>query len=125
VRFRFKLMQQIRFCLDCGTSFEVTDDEVRRVGELTDAGTLFRLPRRCPNCRHARRQARDETVVDDGRCDWLICSDCGQQWMFGSRDKAYYRSQGWTQPKRCKECRQARRRLHASQPHVRALKEIQ
>jgi len=101
-----------RICADCGQPFAVTEDDVARLEQLTVEGAPFRLPKRCPECREARRQARYDVVKDDGTHEHLECATCGRTWFFGDRDRAYYASRGWTRPRRCKACRDARRQSH-------------
>lgn len=41
----------------------------------------------------------------------LTCSDCGQQFTFTAGEQEFYQSRGLlNEPKRCPECRSARRR---------------
>jgi len=39
----------------------------------------------------------------------LTCNDCGQEFMFSSEDQAYFRARGYSAPKRCNACRQAKK----------------
>jgi CxxC-x17-CxxC domain-containing protein len=39
----------------------------------------------------------------------LTCSDCGQEFTFSSEDQAFFRERGYSTPKRCKPCRQAKK----------------
>jgi CxxC-x17-CxxC domain-containing protein len=39
----------------------------------------------------------------------LICSDCGREFTFTSQDQAFFRERGYSTPKRCKPCRQAKK----------------
>ena len=40
----------------------------------------------------------------------LECSDCGHEFTFSVEDQEFYQSKGYTnEPKRCPECRQARK----------------
>jgi len=40
----------------------------------------------------------------------LECSDCGNEFTFSVEDQEFYQSKGYTnEPKRCPECRQARK----------------
>jgi CxxC-x17-CxxC domain-containing protein len=39
----------------------------------------------------------------------LKCSDCGQDFTFTSEDQAFFRERGYSSPKRCKACRQAKK----------------
>lgn len=44
---------------------------------------------------------KDETIV---------CSDCGNEFIFTARDQAFYAEKGFTnKPKRCKACRDKRK----------------
>jgi CxxC-x17-CxxC domain-containing protein len=39
----------------------------------------------------------------------LICSDCGQEFIFTGEDQEFYATRGFTEPKRCRSCRANRR----------------
>lgn len=39
----------------------------------------------------------------------LTCSDCGQTFTFSAEDQEFFRDRGYSAPKRCKECRQAKK----------------
>lgn len=39
----------------------------------------------------------------------LTCADCGQEFTFTAEDQAFFRERGYSAPKRCKACRQARK----------------
>ncbi|HUB53081.1 MAG TPA: CxxC-x17-CxxC domain-containing protein [Terracidiphilus sp.] len=39
----------------------------------------------------------------------LMCSDCGQSFSFTAEDQAFFRERGYSAPKRCKACRQAKK----------------
>jgi CxxC-x17-CxxC domain-containing protein len=39
----------------------------------------------------------------------LTCSDCGQDFTFTSADQAFFQERGYSTPKRCKNCRQAKK----------------
>lgn len=39
----------------------------------------------------------------------LTCSDCGQEFTFSSDDQAFFQERGYSAPKRCKTCRQAKK----------------
>jgi CxxC-x17-CxxC domain-containing protein len=39
----------------------------------------------------------------------LMCSDCGQSFTFSADDQAFFRERGYSTPKRCKLCRQAKK----------------
>ncbi|HMD21510.1 MAG TPA: CxxC-x17-CxxC domain-containing protein [Alloacidobacterium sp.] len=42
----------------------------------------------------------------------LTCSDCGQDFTFTAADQAFFRERGYSAPKRCKACRQAKKNDH-------------
>jgi len=105
-------MQTItRQCGQCRQPFEITPEEQQwweDFGERT--GQSWHLPKNCTPCRAARRQAQ-LAVVDDGADEMITCVDCGAEFRFGTRDKAYYAEHGFARPRRCRFCRpQARRR---------------
>jgi CxxC-x17-CxxC domain-containing protein len=35
----------------------------------------------------------------------LTCSDCGEQFVFTERDQQFYADRGFTEPRRCAQCR--------------------
>jgi CxxC-x17-CxxC domain-containing protein len=39
----------------------------------------------------------------------LMCSDCGQSFTFTGEDQEFFRERGYSAPKRCKSCRQAKK----------------
>lgn len=39
----------------------------------------------------------------------LTCQDCGQSFTFSADDQEFYALKGYTEPKRCPACRQARK----------------
>ena len=40
----------------------------------------------------------------------LVCSDCGNEFVFTEGEQAFYAEKGFTnEPKRCPECRKARK----------------
>ncbi|MFP5211647.1 MAG: CxxC-x17-CxxC domain-containing protein [Acidobacteriota bacterium] len=39
----------------------------------------------------------------------LTCSDCGQDFTFSAADQAFFQERGYSTPKRCKACRQAKK----------------
>ena len=43
----------------------------------------------------------------------LTCSDCGQEFTFSMEDQSYFRERGYSEPKRCKQCRQAKKNEQA------------
>ena len=43
----------------------------------------------------------------------LTCSDCGQEFTFSNDDQAFFRERGYSTPKRCKTCRQAKKNEQA------------
>lgn len=36
---------------------------------------------------------------------YLICQDCGKRFLFSAKSQKYFKSKGWNEPIRCKECR--------------------
>lgn len=39
----------------------------------------------------------------------VACLDCGQSFTFSAEDQEFFAQKGYTQPKRCPECRAARK----------------
>lgn len=36
----------------------------------------------------------------------LVCDDCGEEFDFPVKDRVYYKEKGYSEPKRCENCRQ-------------------
>jgi hypothetical protein len=39
----------------------------------------------------------------------LTCVDCGKEFIFTAREQEFYAQKGFSEPKRCKECREAKK----------------
>lgn len=39
----------------------------------------------------------------------LTCAGCSESFIFTAGEQRYYRDKGYTDPKRCKSCREARK----------------
>ena len=39
----------------------------------------------------------------------IICKDCNKEFTFTVREQEFYQSKGFTEPQRCKECREIRK----------------
>ena len=37
----------------------------------------------------------------------LVCADCGKEFTFTAGEQEFFASKGFTEPKKCKECREA------------------
>ena len=56
------------------------------------------------------RLMRGDEKGSQGVGDRMIrCVDCGRDFDFGDKDQEFYRERGFSPPKRCKECRQAKK----------------
>jgi CxxC-x17-CxxC domain-containing protein len=44
----------------------------------------------------------------------LTCSDCGQEFTFAGEEQQFFRERGYSTPKRCKSCRQAKKNEQSS-----------
>lgn len=42
----------------------------------------------------------------------IKCQDCGEEFNFSERDQEFYKEKGFSEPKRCRFCRQARKERH-------------
>jgi CxxC-x17-CxxC domain-containing protein len=47
----------------------------------------------------------------------LTCSDCGQEFTFSAADQAFYQERGYSTPKRCRNCRQAKKNDQGGSGH--------
>jgi hypothetical protein len=39
----------------------------------------------------------------------ITCKDCGTPFLFTARDQAFFEQNGFTEPKRCKPCREVKK----------------
>ncbi len=39
----------------------------------------------------------------------LTCADCGHDFVWSAKDQGFYAEKGFQAPRRCKDCRQARK----------------
>ena len=39
----------------------------------------------------------------------IVCQDCGKEFEFTVREQEFYQEKGFSEPKRCKECREKRK----------------
>ncbi len=44
----------------------------------------------------------------------IVCKDCGKEFVFTEGEQEFYAQKGFTQPVRCKECRQALKEKRAA-----------
>ena len=44
----------------------------------------------------------------------IVCQDCGKEFDFTVRDQEFYKENGFSEPKRCKDCREKRKQERAS-----------
>jgi len=49
----------------------------------------------------------------------LNCVDCGKPFLFSTRDQAFFASKGFTDPKRCKPCRDIKKQSKIKQDQQR------
>ena len=47
----------------------------------------------------------------------ITCAECGQPFTFSKDDQQYHQEKGYTDPKRCPDCRQARRSQRNRSPY--------
>jgi len=43
----------------------------------------------------------------------IKCVECGETFTWSEREQTKYTEKGWTEPKRCGKCREARRKREA------------
>ena len=39
----------------------------------------------------------------------IVCQDCGKEFEFTVREQEFYKEKGFSEPKRCKDCREKRK----------------
>jgi hypothetical protein len=45
----------------------------------------------------------------------LLCADCGGSFVWSAEDQEFHRLQGYKPPRRCKDCRRAKREQEAGE----------
>lgn len=45
----------------------------------------------------------------------VTCKDCGQEFVFTEGEQKFFQQKGYTEPKRCKPCRDAKKQANKSQ----------
>jgi CxxC-x17-CxxC domain-containing protein len=48
----------------------------------------------------------------------LTCQECGQSFIFSADDQEFFANKGYSQPKRCPSCRQARKTERGVRSHA-------
>ncbi len=56
----------------------------------------------------AAEPVRKQSVEYENR--YLTCVGCGKIILFSPRDQIFFAEKGWNKPKRCKSCRELRRK---------------
>lgn len=55
--------------------------------------------------------------MDDYADKWLVCAECGRQFLWDAGEQAWYRfKRFFNQPKRCKDCRDRKRNARFQPP---------
>jgi CxxC-x17-CxxC domain-containing protein len=44
----------------------------------------------------------------------LVCQDCGKEFVFSAADQQFFQEKGYQPPKRCPECRKAKKAQRSS-----------
>jgi len=97
-------------CAKCGRDFVFI---VRDQAFFLSKG--FSEPKYCsPECREAakleRQKRREEKRQQElAMAIQITCVECGRVFAFSKGEQDYYRSKGFTNPKRCPECRGRRK----------------
>ncbi len=56
------------------------------------------------------RERQTEEVIEMAYADRVLtCANCGNEFTFSAEDQEYHASRGYSDPRRCPSCRQARR----------------
>ena len=55
-------------------------------------------------------QLMTDNVAEEFADETLVCVDCGKEFVFTAGEQAFYKEKGFmNKPKRCKECRNAKK----------------
>jgi CxxC-x17-CxxC domain-containing protein len=95
------------FCLFMAEFVDIAASEYSSFGEMRSSATnenhrfdVFRTRHTLESWTKGTKMAGDQE---------LTCSDCGQSFTFSGEDQAYFNERGYSTPKRCKTCRQAKK----------------
>ncbi len=48
-------------------------------------------------------------MTEEKKDKLIVCKDCGKEFVFPVRDQEFYAEKGFSEPARCKECRDKRK----------------
>lgn len=67
------------------------------------------------SCEKNEHKSMDNpTTMETGAQDIiLVCQDCSEKFMLTVEEQKFFTQKGWSFPKRCKQCRLARKNIHA------------
>lgn len=51
----------------------------------------------------------NDTIITDGTDKILVCKDCFTEFAFTAGEQEFYKEHDFVEPKRCPECRRARK----------------
>lgn len=95
-------------CTDCDSDFLFSGEDRQRFDE-----NGWKYPFRCPECRQARKEARQngEQVAERPKFDALTitCKDCQSGFEFSAESQKHFAKKGYEAPVRCEDCRKKKK----------------
>ncbi len=99
-------------CRDCEEGFPFSGEDQERFAE-----NGWAHPIRCPDCRQARKDAREQNRGDDAEerrpklaSITICCRDCNADFEFSGAAQRRFAKMGYEQPIRCETCREEKKK---------------
>jgi DNA-directed RNA polymerase subunit RPC12/RpoP len=80
-------------CDNCGKTFQSNADQANKMKNVSR--------QICRDCSQIQK-------IENTTGEMIICSDCGDTFLFSKSEKTFYDQKGFDPPKRCKQCRNSR-----------------
>lgn len=90
---------------EASPSAEATEDKTQEEAASTEEAA----PAEEPAAEEASEPAAEEAAPASDGDKNLSCGDCGKQFAFTAGEQEFYEEKGFTPPKRCPECRAAKK----------------
>jgi hypothetical protein len=86
-------------CHNCGKTFQLNADQANKMKGVAE--------KICRECYQIKK-------IEHTTGETIICSDCGNTFLFSISEKKFYDKKGFDPPKRCQQCRENRRQSKSS-----------